>query len=221
VAEWIVHESPSVYNSRFGILFPVSELKFVQPVRRNLLAPVLIAFVVLGIAIALLLRYTPHSIAKLTVLKTSIYPTHTVYKGQSILVGRDQAQDDLYVLTTVRIEDRLNLPLFIKDLTGTLVTADGEKIETSAVQKGDLENLYTAFPSLRTLASEPLVRETLIDQGKSAEGMVILRFPVTKAVWDKRGSATLNIVLYHQGPISIKIPRSSASTSSSEESTAP
>lgn len=198
----------------------MSELNFAQPARRNLLAPVLIAFLILGVAIALMLRYTPHSTAQLTILRTVVYPTHTDFKGDSILVGRNQAQDDLYVVTTVRIEDRLNLPLFIKDLRGTLVTADGEHIQTSAVQKQDFDNLYTAFPALRPLATAPLLRETLVESGKAAEGMVLLHFPVTQEVWDHRQSATLHIDLYHQGPVSVVIPRGNQ-PSTSKDSDAP
>lgn len=197
----------------------MSELKFSQPARSNLLAPVLVAFLVLGIAIALVLRYTPHSTAQITILKTSIYPTHTVFKSDTILVGRDRSQDDLYVLTTVHIEDRLKLPLFIKDLTGTLVTADGQKIETSAVQKQDLENLYTTFPALRPMASTPLLRDTLVDAERAGEGMVLLHFPVTEDAWKHRRSATLHIALYHQGPVSIVIPQSDGSSSKSDNTT--
>jgi hypothetical protein len=185
----------------------VSELKFSQPARRNLLAPVLVAFVILGIAIALVLRYTPHTIADLTILRTAVYPTHTLYKSDTMVVGRDQAQDDLYVLTTIRIEDRLNLPIFLKDFTATLLTADGDQVTTSAVQKTDLENLYTTFPALKPLSSAPLLRETLIDPGHSAEGMILLHFPVTEEEWNHRRSAILHIDLYHQGPISITIPQ--------------
>lgn len=191
--------------------------KFAQPERRNLLAPVLIAFLVLGIAIALVLRFTPHSTAELRILKTAVYPAHTVFKSDSILVNRDRSQDDLYVVTTLRMEDRLNLPLFIKDFTATLVTADGEKIETSGVQKQEFENLYTSFPALRPLASEPLLRDTLIDSGKTAEGMVLLHFPVSQEVWNHRRSATLHVALYHQGRISVTIPIGDHASSPKDE----
>jgi len=197
----------------------VPDPKFAQPERRNLLAPVLVAFLVLGIAIALVLRYTPHSTAELRILKTAVYPAHTVFKSDSILVNRDRSQDDLYVVTTLRMEDRLNLPLFIKDFTATLVTADGEKIETSAVQKQEFENLYTSFPALRPLASEPLLRDTLIDSGKAAEGMVLLHFPVSEEVWAHRRSATLHVALYHQGRVSVAIPIGDHASSSKDEGT--
>ena len=35
---------------------------------------------------------------------------------------------------------------------------------------------------------------------------MLLHFPVTQAVWNNRKSATLNIDLYHQGPLAILIP---------------
>lgn len=185
---------------------PVSDIKFAQPARRNLLAPVLIAFVVLGIVLALVLRYTPHRTADLAITKTAVYPAHTVFTTDTILVGKERAQDDLYVLVNVRIDDRLNLPLFLKDFTATLTTADGEELHTSATEQQDLDAVYVTFPALKKLSSTPLLRETLIERGKSAEGMVLLHFPVTKEVWDRRKSAVLSIDLYHQGPITVVIP---------------
>jgi hypothetical protein len=191
------------------MLMPVSDLKFAQPARRNLLAPVLLAFLILGIVLALLLRFTPHKTADLTITRTTIYPTHTVFKSDSIIVANQRAEDALYVLTTLRIDDRLHLPLFLKDFTATLTTAEGEEITTSAVEKPDLENVYTSFPALKPLASEPLLRDTMISPGQSAEGMILLHFPVTKEVWDHRRTAVLNIDLYHQGEQQVLIGRGS------------
>jgi hypothetical protein len=187
----------------------VSLPTFAQSARRNLLAPVLIAFLLLGIVLALVIRATPHRTADLTITRTAIFPTHTVFKSDSTLVGHDQTQDDLYVLTTLRIDDRLHLPLFIKDLTGTLTTADGQVFTTSATENQDFDNVYASFPGLKPLASEPLLRETTIAPGQSAQGMVLLHFPVTKAAWDHRRTATLNVDLYHQGLQTVRIGRAS------------
>lgn len=183
------------------------EPKFAQPAQRNLLAPVLIAFLLLGIAIALLVRYTPHTVADVTVTHVTVYPAHTVFKSETLLVGRDRAQDDLYALITVNLTDRLNLPIFLKDFTGTLTTADGEQVAGTAAQKNDLESIYTTFPALRPLSSAPLLRETLITPGGFAEGMVLLHFPVSAETWKHRRTATLNVDLYHQGPLAITIPQ--------------
>jgi hypothetical protein len=188
---------------------PVSELKFAQPARRNLLAPVLLAFLILGIVLALVLGFTPHRTADLTITRTIVYPTHTVFKSDTIVVANQHAEDDLYVLTTLRIDDRLHLPLFLKDFTATLTTAEGEEVTTSAVEKQDLNNVYASFPELKTLVSEPLLRETMISPGASAEGMILLHFPVTQAIWDHRRKAVLNVDLYHQGQQEVLISRAS------------
>jgi hypothetical protein len=187
----------------------VTQLTFAQSARRNLLAPVLLAFLILGIVIALVVRATPHKTADLTITRTIVFPTHTVLKSDSTLVGRDQSQDDLYVLATLRIDDHLHLPLFLKDFTATLTTAEGEELTTSAIEKQDLPAVYAAFPAIQSLASAPLLRETMIDPGQSAEGMILLHFPVTQAVWDHRSTAILNIDLYHQGKQGVLITRTS------------
>jgi hypothetical protein len=190
-------------------LIKVSSPTFAQPARRNLLAPVLIAFLLLGVLLAFVIRATASKTADLTITRTLIYPTHTIFKSDSTLVGHGQSQDDLYVLTTLRIDDRLHLPLFLKDFTASLTTADGQEFTTSATEKQDLDNVYTSFPAIRPLASEPLLRETMIAPGQSAQGMLLLHFPVTKTIWDHRRNATLNIDLYHQGQQGILISRAS------------
>jgi hypothetical protein len=184
----------------------VNDLKFAQPARHNLLAPVLIAFLLLGILMALVIRHTPAQTIDLTITHTAIYPTHTVFKAESRVVGSDKVEDNLYVLANLRVDDPLRLPLFLKDFTATVTTADDQKITTSAAEEKELPNIYTSFPGIKPLASSPLRRETLIAPGSSAEGMVLLQFPITKATWDSRKSAILNVDLYHGGDFPITIP---------------
>ena len=184
------------------------DLKFAQPAQRNLLVPVLLAFLILGIILALVVRLNPHRTPELTVTRTVVVPTHIVFKSETIVVSNQHAEDHLYVLVTLNIDDRLHLPLYLKDFTATLTTADGEELTTSAIEKQDLDNVYTSFPELKPFATEPLPRETWIDPGKSAQGMVLLQFPVAKDVWDHRRSAVLNIDFYHQGTQQVVIPQS-------------
>jgi hypothetical protein len=186
----------------------MAELTFSQPERSSYLVPGLIVLVIVAVAAVLIYKFTPNRIADLTVTHTVAVPIHTGYSSGSRLVGAQAiAQDDLYVFTTVRIDDKLNLPIFIKDITGTLTTPDGED-DTSAIEKNDFDNLYTTFPQLRPLASPPLLRETAIQPNDHAEGMVLLHFPVTQAQWDQRTSATVTINLYHQGELTVTIPKS-------------
>ena len=192
----------------------MSDLQFAQPARRNLLVPVLLAFLILGIVLALFLRLIPNHTADLAITHTAVYPAHTVFKSESMVVANQRAEDNLYVLATLRIDDRLHVPLFLKDFTATLTTAEGEEVTSSAIEKQDLDAVYTSFPEVKALATTPLLRETMINPGNSAEGMVLLRFPVTQDVWDRRRSATLNIELYHQGQQSILIPNATNTTQS-------
>ena len=190
----------------------MSDLQFAQPARRNLLVPVLLAFLILGIVLALFLRLIPNHTADLAITHTAVYPAHTVFKSESMVVANQRAEDNLYVLATLHIDDRLHVPLFLKDFTATLTTAEGEEVTSSAIEKQDLDAVYTSFPEVKALATTPLLRETMIAPGQSAEGMVLLRFPVAQDVWDRRRSATLNIELYHQGQQSILIPNASNTT---------
>ena len=203
------------------MLMPVPDLKFAQPARRNLLAPVLLAFLILGIVLALVLRFTPHRTADLTITRTIIVPTHTVFKSDSIVVANQHAEDQLYVLTTLRIDDRLHLPLFLKDFTATLTTGEGEEVTTSAVEKQDLENVFASFPELKPVATEPLLRETMISPGEYAQGMILLHFPITKDVWDHRRNAILNVDIYHQGEQQIRISRASEAIPSAPAGSSP
>ncbi|MEO6909469.1 MAG: hypothetical protein ABI158_00910, partial [Edaphobacter sp.] len=117
-----------------------------------------------------------------------------------------KAEDNLYVLATLRVDDPLHLPLILKDFTATLTTADDQQITTSAAEEKDLPNIYTSFPALKPLASPPLLRETLIAPGAAAQGMVLLQFPITQDVWNHRKSAILKVDLYQQGAFPISIP---------------
>ena len=186
-------------------------LTFAQPVRRNFTVPILSALAILGIALAVLLHYTPHSTAKVTIKNVAVYPSHVVFKSESLIVGRDTVEDTLYLLVNLHIENRRHLPLFIKDFTATLTPADADPITTSAAEKTDIPNLYASFPQLKSLADHQaaplLLRETQIDIGKSADGMILIHFPVPQSTWDQRKSATITVSLYHQGPQTVTIPK--------------
>lgn len=186
----------------------MSELNFLQSDRRSFTGPLIIAIAVLGTGLAAIYLYLPRRAADLTITHTAILPTHTVFKTESKLVGHQQeSQDDLYILATVRIDDRLHVPLFLSDVAATLTTADDSVVTTSAIQKSDLDNLYITFPALKPLASAPLLRESTIQPGEHAEGMALLHFPVTEADWNNRKSAIVTVGFYHQGQFTVTIPK--------------
>lgn len=186
----------------------MSELTFAQSERRSLLAPAIVAIAALAIACGLFYLYTARHTVTLAVTHVAVLPTHTVFKSESKVVGhQDPFQDDFYVLATLRIDNRLKNPVFLKDITATLTAPDGTVTSTSAIEKNDLDNLYLTFPALVPLASAPLLRETAIQPDSHAEGMVILHFPIAQPDWDQRKSATVTLDFYHQNPLTVLLPK--------------
>lgn len=186
----------------------MSELSFAQPERRNFLVPALIAIAVLAILIVGIYLYVPHSTADLTVTHLAVLPEHTVFNSDSKVVGQQaRFDDDLYILATVRVDNRLRVPLTLDDITGAITAPDGAESNTAALQKRDLPNLYAVFPALVPLASAPLLRESIIQPGGHAEGMVLLHYPIAQAEWDQRKSASITLKFYNQDPITVPLPK--------------
>ena len=186
----------------------MSALTFSQPERRSFLVPGLIALAVLAIGLGIFAWINPYRVPQLTVTHTAVDAEHTVFASPSKVVGvKDQTQDDLYVLATVRINNRLKFPITVNDITGTVSNTDDAELTTTAVEKSDLPNLFVVFPKLAALAGPPLLRESTIQPGAQLEGMVVLHYPLTQADWDQRKSATITIDFYHQDAITVPIPR--------------
>ena len=184
---------------------------FAAPERRSYTVPILLAVAVLALAGFYLYRTTPHTTADIEITHVDVFPAHVEFTSESNVVGPKQTEDVLYILATVRITDRLRLPLFLKDFTASLVPSDGSlQPATSAVERSDLLNLYTTFPGVGALARKqtapPLLRESRIDPGQTVTGFVLLHFPVKPEVWNTRNDFILTVDLYHQASLSVALP---------------
>lgn len=182
-------------------------LTFSQSDRPSPLKSILVAAAALAIVAALVFYLNPRDTAALTLSNTQAVGTRTNFKSDSIVVEQTPAgQDDLYVLTTLQVDDHLRLPITIDTITATITTRDGQQDTTSAVNVQDLPAVFGAFPQLKPFAAPPLLRETVIDPGKSTSGQLVFHFPIPKSIYDDRKSAIVTLELYHQKPISITIP---------------
>ena len=195
----------------------MADLTFSQPARRNLVVPIVLAVAVLVASVLTVLHLTPHSTADVTVTETSVYPSHLIYKSSSIVLNSDQAQDDLYILTTLRITNHLRLPIFLKDFRASLDPAPGtanSPLTSSALEKTDAANLFNTLPDLgkfaASQAAQPLYRETRIEPGQTVQGYIVLHFPGTEALWNNRQDASVTIELYHQPALTVDLPNHSA-----------
>jgi hypothetical protein len=191
----------------------VPEPTFAQPDRRNFALPLLLALGVLAIAAGLLAYFFPYKKPQLTITHSAVYLGHTVFERQNFengtnVVGQGPStEDDLYVLETVHIENPLKVPLTLNDFTATLTATDGSQMKIGAIEKPELPTVFTAFPALKPLVAMPLLRETTIAPGQSADGVIVLPFPVAKSTWDQRQSAILTIEFYRESPVNLTIPK--------------
>lgn len=185
----------------------MTDISFSQPERRSLALPATIAIAILAAALGVFYWLTPSRPLDLSMPHVATLPTHTVFPTSTRIVGMaDPAEDAFYLLATVHVHNNLHIPIFLKDVTGSITAPDQSEITASAIEKSDLPNIYVTFPKLKPLSSAPLYRETTIQPGADAEGMVIFSFPIDQKTWDARKSATVTLDFYHQGKFTAEIP---------------
>ncbi len=194
-----------------------SELQIVSPVDRNNPVPkFLIAagvMVVVGIGIFML---NPRKTAEISVQKVDIFAPHTEMNatpGANQVIGAQAAsEDDLYVIATVQISDKLRLPIFVDSYAATLTTAEGATVDATIVAGNYLPRLEETFPQILPLVSPPVAPPIHFDDtiapGGTRVGTVILLFPqISAAGWKAKKSATLTFTLAHDAaPISVALP---------------
>lgn len=150
---------------------------------------------------------------KAAITHTEVFPIRVTFKSQQqaqgfkVLSDKPVSHDEgVYVFAAVHIENHLTDPLFLKDFHAVLDTGNGQ-LGTSAIEQADLSAVTAAFPELKSKIANPLLRESTVSPGMTADGVVVLQFPITQAMWDGRKSAALTIDFYHQDSIAVTIPK--------------
>lgn len=196
---------------------PEPGLQLAPPSDSNRLVPKLViagvVMVVIGVAVFLL---NPRKTAEITVQQTQIFAPHTQFeetKSNSHIIGTaPETEDDVYLVATLKIEDKLRLPIFLTNTSAAMITKDGTKIEATVISPTDLPRLEETFPQVLPLVSPPaapsLQFQDAIAPGASRIGTVVLLFPqVSEKDWKARQSATLTLHLAHDAaPISVALP---------------
>ena len=180
---------------------------FAQPERRSYLIPILLALAALAAAIVIARHYFPATSVDIEHLHTDLLPTTTVFKAQSQVVGINQTENTLFIASTVKIDNRLRIPIFLDGFDLTFTNLDGAQLTAKGLTKSQLADIEIAFPALKPLLTQPLLRDTTIDPGKSAQGAILYSLPIPKSMWDARKTATITVQLYHYYPLFLDIPK--------------
>lgn len=187
------------------------DLKLAHEPERSPIRAVLIAAASLIAVAAAIFLFTPRKTAETTVQKVDLFAPHTAFaeiagKGPHVIGAAASSEDDLYVVVTLQITDKLHLPIFLTGETATLILNDNTAAQPSIITQNDFTRLSGIFPRLATFG-KPFNDTDAIQPGTTRQGTVILLFPgLTEADWQKKKSATLTYTLAHQSPQTITLP---------------
>ncbi len=176
-----------------------------------ILRPVGIALVIAAIAAGLLFHFShERPVADGAILQTAVYSVHSVAKanlGVPGTIAQGEVSDQTYVSCVIKLNNRLQkLPLFIEQEAGTVVTSDGQEVQNTAARAVDIPRFFQAYPAAATVHGTPLARETKLEAGQAAQGLVLVNFPISQDAWNNRKSASITITFYHQKPLTLPIP---------------
>jgi hypothetical protein len=106
-------------------------------------------------------------------------------------------QNLMLVAINVTLSNTGEKTMYIHTLKGILKTDSGE-FEDEPVSQVDYQRYFQAFPALGVHAQKALLPETKIMPGDSTHGTVLVSFPVSQEVFDKRKSLSVSIQPYDQ-----------------------
>lgn len=125
-------------------------------------------------------------------------------RGVITKIASVDQQGNTMVAIQMKVDNKIEKQIWIKDISSELETADGRKYTDHAAPGVDAGRYLEAFPPLRESQADPLREELKIPAGASYTGFAIFSYPVTKDAFDARKSLTVRIGLYDQASLVVK-----------------
>jgi hypothetical protein len=141
-----------------------------------------------------------------------VYPIHRESKfgggGAGQAPGVAQDFDQLFVIAKVKIDNPGKIPIFVRDMSA-VVTLPQDVTQTSqAAGRSDFNQIFAAYPETAEHKDAPLLRDTSIAPGTSAEGLLVFNYTLTKEQWNTHTALDVTISFVHQADIILKSPQS-------------
>src|ERR1700690_3731246 len=108
----------------------------------------------------------------------------------NVVVAPVTGQNQVLVGMAIPLQNHGRKPYVIRDIKADLSATSGTFSDDAAAAV-DFERYFQAFPILQQGAIDPLKRETRIEPGGEARGMIIVSFPVTADEFTNRKSVTV------------------------------
>lgn len=181
---------------------------------RTSLAAISIALLVLVVTALGVFYLNPRRTAELAIKDVKTFAPHTTFKelpaggkGVHVLGDAAAAEDNLYVIATLDLTDKLRLPLFLNSWSATVTLADGSTQEGTPVHARDLERLTDVFPSLAPMVRIPLHDGDEVQPSRTRQGSVVVLFPgLTQEAWRTKKLARLTLALRNQEAQIVTLP---------------
>ncbi len=195
----------------------MADLQIAPPRPRSILPAILIAVLVLAAVAWAVFHFSPDRVADLKVTTVQTFTPHTTMGSlQSKVRGNmrvlnestaDAGEDDVYVVATVSITDRLRIPIFLEGTQAHVTLADGQQLEPRVIFGDTLKRLASIFPALAPKVANPLALDDQVDPGQTRTGTVVFLLPgVTPDLWAKRKAASVSVLLRNQKPQTTNLP---------------
>jgi hypothetical protein len=144
------------------------------------------------------------------ILHLSAYPIHRESHA-SIFATRSTAPaentfDQVIVIADVRVHNQSQGPVFLSDMSA-LVKLPTEEDRSLAAIPSDYNRVFIAYPQLAPMKQQPLLRDTTIPAGATAEGQLVFNYPLTKEQWDQRHSLDITLSFLHQKDLVLPAPQ--------------
>jgi len=118
-------------------------------------------------------------------------------------------QNSILATVNVTLQNNGKKAIWIHTMNASLETSTPDssgktQFTDEAGSPADFERYFQAFPALKEHAIAPLQVETKIPPGEKASGTIMVSFPVTKDMFDKRKSIAVTIRPYDQIPLTLQ-----------------
>jgi len=171
------------------------------------------AVIAIAAIVAAVVWFNPHHISEIAIEHSEVFAPHTVTKGggpgsggMHVIGQTDSAEDNVYLVTTVRFKDTLRIPLDPMGASATMITSDNQSVDGNLIALRDLPRLTEIFPNLAPMTQHPLSLERF-QPGEAREGTLVFLFSgIAEKDWKTKKSATLTIRLAQQPAQTVQLP---------------
>jgi hypothetical protein len=173
--------------------------------------PIVVAFIVVGgLLAAYLLASRPSPVFTGNLTKADVLPVHVEF-APTMQIGAIQEitpdtekRDEVVVLTEIHISNTSRNTLFVKGISATLSTGQGD-VEDNAAPVGDFSRILQAYPALATGDAKPIPPETKIAPGTDTVGAEVFSFQMPLEDFEKRKSLAVKVNFYDRDPLVLDV----------------